>query len=43
MGNIFTKSIENKAALFSGIGVLTLLAYVLYEAREKKDFRKKLV
>jgi hypothetical protein len=43
MGNIFTKSLENKAALFSGIGALTLLAYILYEANEKKDFRKKLV
>jgi hypothetical protein len=30
MGNIFTKAIENKAALFSGIGALTLFAYILY-------------
>lgn len=43
MGNLFTKSLENKAALFSGVGALTLIAYILYEAKEKKEFRKKLV
>ena len=43
MGNILTKSIENKAALFSGVSALTLLAYILYEHREKKEFRKKLL
>ncbi len=43
MGNLFTKSVENKAALFSGVGALTLIAYILYEAKEKKEFRKKLV
>lgn len=36
MGNLFTKTLENKSALFSGVGALTLLAYILYEAREKK-------
>lgn len=33
MGNLFTKSMENNAAIFSGIGALTLLAYILYEAK----------
>lgn len=36
MGNIFTKALENKAALFSGVGVVALLTYILYEAKEKK-------
>lgn len=43
MGNLLTKSADNKAALFSGVGVVALLAYLLYEVREKKQFRQKLI
>ena len=33
MGNIITKAAENKSAVFSGIGALAILGYILYEAK----------
>ena len=43
MGNILTKAAENRSAVLSGITVLSVFAYLLYEAREKKEFRGKLI
>lgn len=43
MGNFFGEGAECKAAIFSGIGAFAIIAYIAYEAREKRMFRQKLI
>ena len=43
MGNIFTSIADNPSAIFSGITTLAVMAYLLYDMKEKQEFRKKML
>ena len=43
MGNILTTASENKATVFSGLSTFAIIAYLIHEANEKKNFRRQMI